>query len=113
LAFFVATPIVTAKPATKAHKDLASVQIHYHTVSIEGVDVFYREAGVKNAPVLVLLHDFPASSHMYRNLIPQLAGNYHVIAADYPGFGHSAMPEPSKFAYTFDHYDQVVDKLIQ
>lgn len=85
----------------------------YHTVKVDGVDVFYREAGPKDAPVIVLLHGFPTSSHMFRNLIPQLAGTYHVIAPDYPGFGQSGMPDRSKFAYTFDNYAQVVDKLIR
>ena len=83
----------------------------YNTVKVDGVDVFYREAGPKDAPVLLLLHGFPTSSHMFRNLIPQLADKYHVIAPDYPGFGQSGMPDRSKFVYSFDNYAQVVDKL--
>jgi pimeloyl-ACP methyl ester carboxylesterase len=88
-------------------------RVTYNIVKVDGVDVFYREAGPKDAPVLLLLHGFPTSSHMFRNLIPQLADKYRVIAPDYPGFGQSAMPERSKFSYTFDNYAQVVDKLIR
>ncbi len=87
------------------------VRVTYNTVKVDGLDVFYREAGPKDAPVLLLLHGFPTPSHMYRNFIPQLADKYHVIAPDYLGFGQSGMPDPSKFAYTFDNYAQVVDKL--
>jgi alpha-beta hydrolase superfamily lysophospholipase len=88
-------------------------RVTYNTVKVDGVDVFYREAGPKDAPVLLLLHGFPTSSHMFRNLIPQLADKYRVIAPDYPGFGQSGMPDRLKFAYTFDNYAQVVDKLIR
>ncbi len=87
--------------------------VTYHTVKVDGVDMFYREAGPRDAPVLLLLHGFPTSSHMFRNLIPQLADTYRVIAPDYPGFGQSGMPDRSKFAYTFDNYAQVVEKLIR
>lgn len=72
----------TTEPSTPA-------RVTHNTVKTDGVDVFYREAGPKDAPVLLLLHGFPTSSHMFRNLIPQLAGTYHVIAPDYPGFGQS------------------------
>ncbi|MBH0201553.1 MAG: alpha/beta fold hydrolase, partial [Nitrospira sp.] len=87
-------------------------RVTYHTIKVDSVDVFYREAGPKDAPVLLLLHGFPTSSHMFRNLIPQLADKYRVIAPDYPGFGQSGTPDRSKFAYTFENYAQVVDKLI-
>ncbi len=88
-------------------------RVTYNTVKVDGVEVFYREAGPRDAPVLLLLHGFPTSSHMFRNLIPQLADKYHVIAPDSPGFGQSGMPDRSKLAYTFDNYAQVVDKLIR
>lgn len=91
----------------------ASAQVNYRTAEVEGVEIFYREAGPKYAPALLLLHGFPTSSHMFRNLIPLLADKYHVVAPDYPGFGHSAMPERSKFAYTFDNYAQVIDNLLE
>ena len=115
LALFLVSipPLVAAKRAIKAETPVAPVHLSYHTANVDGVEVFYREAGAKDAPVLLLLHGFPTSSHMFRNLIPQLADKYHVIAPDYPGFGHSAMPERDKFAYTFDNYAKVVDKLIQ
>jgi pimeloyl-ACP methyl ester carboxylesterase len=86
--------------------------IHHRTERIEGVDVFYREAGPRAAPVVVLLHGFPSSSHMYRNLIPELAGRYRVIAPDYPGFGESGAPDRAEFAYTFAHFTEIVDALL-
>lgn len=106
-------PFATAKPVNKANGAFAPIAVSYRTANVEGVEVFYREAGVKNAPVLLLLHGFPTSSHMFRNLIPLLADKYHVIAPDYPGFGQSAMPGRDKFAYTFDNYANVVDKLLE
>ena len=83
----------------------------YHTVDIDGVKVFYREAGPKDAPAILLLHGFPSSSHMFRNLIPRLAERYHVIAPDYPGYGQSEQPPLDKFAYSFDNQAAIVDKL--
>ena len=64
----------------------------YRTVKIDGLDIFYREAGPKDAPVVLLLHGFPTSSHMFRNLIPALADEFHLVAPDYPGYGNSSMP---------------------
>ena len=84
---------------------------HYHTSTIDGVDIFHREAGPTDAPAILLLHGFPTSSHMFRNLIPLLAEEYRVVAPDYPGFGHSAMPDRGEFTYTFDRYADVVEKL--
>ena len=97
----------SAKP--NAH----STQTRHQTVSINGVDVFYREAGSKGAPVLLLLHGFPTSSHMFRNLIPALSDRYHVIAPDYPGFGNSAMPDAKSFNYTFDNYANIIEGLTE
>jgi len=113
LGLLSATPLVTAAPANNEHAAGKPTQLNYRTANIDGVEVFYREAGPKAAPVLLLLHGFPTSSHMFRNLIPQLSDRYHVIAPDYPGFGQSAMPDRDKFAYTFDNYAQIVDKLMQ
>lgn len=96
----------TTEPSTPA-------RVTYNTVKIDGVDIFYREAGDPQAPTVLLSHGFPTSSHMYRNLIPQLADKYHVIAPDYPGLGQNGMPDRSKFAYTFESYAQVVDRLIR
>jgi pimeloyl-ACP methyl ester carboxylesterase len=84
----------------------------YHRVSVKGLEVFYREAGVKNAPVIVLLHGFPSSSHMFRDLIPKLADRYRVIAPDYIGFGYSARPMTKQFQYTFDNLAAVVEELL-
>ncbi|MCV3768269.1 alpha/beta fold hydrolase [Rhizobium sp. TRM95796] len=90
----------------------APVVVHYRTVEVDGVNVFYREAGPKDGPVVLLLHGFPTSSHMFRNLIPQLADRYRVIAPDYPGFGQSDAPDHTKFAYTFGHYADLIDGLL-
>lgn len=85
--------------------------IRYERAKIDGVDVFYRDAGPRDAPVLLLLHGFPTSSQMFRNLIPQLTDKFRVIAPDYPGYGQSESPDRSKFAYTFENYTNIVDKL--
>ncbi len=84
--------------------------IHYRTVKIDGLDIAYREAGPPGAPTILLLHGFPTSSHMFRNLIPELADRYRVLAPDYPGFGNSAMPAVDEFEYSFDTLARVVDK---
>jgi pimeloyl-ACP methyl ester carboxylesterase len=90
-----------------------SLSVRYHTVKIDGVNIFYREAGPKNAPAVLLLHGFPASSFMFRNLIPLLAPRYHVIAPDYPGYGQSDEPDHTTFKYSFDHLASIVDQLTQ
>ena len=108
---FPAQVAVAAPAATEsAVRAPAGVDIQYRTVVIDGVKVFYREAGPKDAPVLLLLHGFPTSSQMFRNLIPQLADRYRVIAPDYPGYGQSDMPAMDKFQYSFDNLAKVVDK---
>jgi pimeloyl-ACP methyl ester carboxylesterase len=86
--------------------------VHYRTASVDGTDVFYREAGPAGAPAVLLLHGFPTSSHMFRNLIPLLADRYRVIAPDYPGFGQSAAPDHTKFAYSFAHFADIIDELL-
>ena len=80
----------------------------YHTTKIDGLSIFYREAGPKDAPVLLLLHGLPSSSRMFEPLFARLSDRYHLIAPDYPGFGHSDWPAPKDFAYTFDHYAEVM-----
>jgi pimeloyl-ACP methyl ester carboxylesterase len=87
--------------------------IKYQTADVDGFKVFYREAGAANAPVLLLLHGFPTSSHMFRNLIPMLADRFRLVAPDLPGFGRSDMPVPADFAYTFDHLASVVDRFTE
>lgn len=87
--------------------------VEHKTAIVEGLSVFYREAGSAGTPKLVLLHGFPASSHQYRNLIPALADRFHVIAPDYPGFGNSEMPSPAKFSYTFDKISEVMESFLK
>lgn len=86
-----------------------STTIHYRSADVDGFNVFYREAGRPGAPKLLLLHGFPSSSHMFRDLIPLLADRFHIVAPDLPGFGQSAMPPRDAFSYTFDHLAQVID----
>ncbi len=88
-------------------------QVAYRTVNIDGLDIFYREAGPKDAPTVLLLHGFPTSSHMFRNLLPALADSFHVLAPDYPGFGNSSMPPLGEFDYTFDNLALVVEKFTE
>jgi pimeloyl-ACP methyl ester carboxylesterase len=78
-------------------------------VRVDGLDIFYREAGPKDAPTILLLHGFPTSSRMFRNLMPELADRYHLVAPDYPGFGHSSAPSVKEFDYTFDHLAEIVE----
>lgn len=87
-------------------------QTQHHFIKINGVNIFYREAGPKDAPVLVLLHGYPSSSHMYRNLINDLSDKYHLIAPDYPGYGRSEQPPIAEFAYTFENYAVIVQELL-
>ncbi len=89
----------------------SATPIRYNKQKVDGVDIFYREAGARDAPVLLLLHGFPTSSQMFRDLIPRLADTYRVIAPDYPGYGHSEMPDRATFAYTFENYANLIDKL--
>jgi pimeloyl-ACP methyl ester carboxylesterase len=109
------TAVSSSTPASQGDASTArsaDSAIHHRTLQIDGVDVFYREAGSANAPVIVLLHGFPSSSNMFRNLIPTLSPRYRVIAPDYPGFGHSQMPDRSKFRYTFAHFAELTDELL-
>jgi pimeloyl-ACP methyl ester carboxylesterase len=80
----------------------------YRTIQIDGVSIFYREAGPKDAPPILLLHGLPSSSRMFEPLFSRLSDRYHLIAPDYPGFGHSDWPDPKTFAYTFDHYAGII-----
>jgi pimeloyl-ACP methyl ester carboxylesterase len=103
------TPM-SAQAAPPAAASPAIPVIHYKSTTIDGVKVFYREAGPANAPVVLLLHGFPTSSHMFRNLIPLLADRYHVIAPDYPGYGQSDAPDHKAFAYNFAHLTDIVEQ---
>jgi pimeloyl-ACP methyl ester carboxylesterase len=85
----------------------------YRTADVDGLKVFYREAGPASAPTLLLLHGFPSSSHMFRDLIPLLADRYHLVAPDLPGFGQSDAPPRDRFAYSFDHLAEVIDRFTE
>jgi pimeloyl-ACP methyl ester carboxylesterase len=98
--------------AVKETRTPDTTRVTYHTAQVEGLKIFYREAGPNNAPTLALLHGYPSSSHMFRNLIPALSDKYHVIAPDYPGFGYSDSPSPEQYAYTFDHLADTVDHFL-
>lgn len=86
--------------------------VRHKKINIEGVNIFYREAGPADRPTVLLLHGWPSSSHMFRNLIPELADRFHLIAPDYPGFGHSDAPSVNDFEYSFDNLSTIVEKFI-
>jgi len=88
-------------------------KISFRKVEVDGFNIFYREAGPKDAPVLLLLHGFPTASHMFRDLIPQLSDRFRLVAPDLPGFGQSDMPERTKFSYTFDNIAGVIDRFTE
>ncbi|HYY29855.1 MAG TPA: alpha/beta fold hydrolase, partial [Chthoniobacterales bacterium] len=87
--------------------------VRYNTIRLSELDIFYREAGPEEAPTILLLHGFPTSSNMFRNLIPRLASSFHLVAPDYPGFGQSSMPDHQDFAYTFENLTNVVEQLVE
>jgi pimeloyl-ACP methyl ester carboxylesterase len=96
-------------PAGLADDKPGTARVAYRTVKVDGLDIFYREAGPKDAPAVLLLHGFPTSSQMFRNLIPALADEFRLVAPDYPGFGHSSMPKAGEFRYTFDNLAAVIE----
>jgi pimeloyl-ACP methyl ester carboxylesterase len=98
-------------PAQPVTADSSTVT--YRFVAVDGLKIFYREAGPKDAPTILLLHGYPSSSRMFATLFPLLAGRYHLVAPDYPGFGESEAPPASEFRYTFDHLAKVVDDFTQ
>lgn len=113
----LALPLTLAEPAptlaAASAAEAVEAQVRYRSASIDGVEIAYREAGRVDAPVILLLHGFPTSSHMFRTLIPALSDRYRVIAPDYPGFGQSAAPKRSEFKYTFDAIAKLVDGLTE
>jgi len=104
--------IIAAFLLTLPLQALDSDITRYRTVEIDGVEIFYREAGSPEAPTLLLLHGYPTSSHMFRNLMRDLADQYHLIAPDYPGYGRSEQPPMDEFAYTFDNMANLMEKLL-
>jgi len=103
-------PTASAEPVKS---NATESQVMHRTVKVNDVDIFYREAGPADAPTVLLLHGFPTSSHMFRNLIPVLADKYHVIAPDYPGYGSSSAPSVDEFEYTFDNIANIVEKFTE
>jgi len=88
-------------------------RVFYRTVKVNGLSIFYREAGPKDGPVILLLHGLPSSSRMFQPLLTRLSDRYHLVAPDYPGFGHSDWPDPKEFPYTFDHIAAVMEDFVQ
>ena len=86
-----------------------SWQVLYRTVKVAGLSIFYREAGPKDGRTILLLHGFPSSSRMFEPLFARISNSHHLIAPDYPGFGHSEWPNPKEFAYTFDHCAEIMN----
>src|SRR5215813_3239222 len=87
--------------------------IAYRTADVDGLSIFYREAGASDAPTLLLLHGFPSASHMFRELIPLLADRFHMVAPDLPGFGQSGMPPRDEFTYTFENVARVIERFTE
>ncbi len=119
LAFLISGPTL-ALTATTVHgagneaiAGSGAVTVAYSTIKIDGLNIAYREAGNPRNPKLVLLHGFPAGSHQYRELIRSLAGTFHVIAPDYPGFGESDIPDPASYSYTFDGISEIVEHFLK
>ena len=113
LGAIMTTSVGRADASPPSHQDdPGPTRVLHRTAAVDGLDIFYREAGPADAPTVLLLHGFPTSSHMFRNLIPALADRYHVIAPDYPGYGNSSMPSVDDFEYTFDNLANVIETLV-
>jgi len=115
IALFIGSisPAIAVAGDSKTILAVNDSQTQHRTIEIDGLDIFYREAGPATAPTILLLHGFPTSSHMFRNLIPALSDRFHVIAPDYPGFGNSSMPSAKTFDYTFDNLANIMQKFIK
>ena len=110
----LAVMLATTLSTNAQKKDQAMEQpVFYRTVKVDGLSIFYREAGRKDAPTTLLLHGLPSSSRMFQPLLTRLADTYHLVAPDYPGFGHSDWPDPKQFDYTFDHIASVMNGFTQ
>src|SRR6266404_4781024 len=110
--FVTAISVALASPQSLAQvREKEPIMKHptaYQTIQVDGLSIFYREAGPKDAPTILLLHGLPSSSRMFQPLLTRLADNYPLVAPDYPGFGHSDSPDPKQFDYTFDHMASVM-----
>jgi len=111
IALLVSAMLALLPVSAQAQGEKTPVQqaTSYRTVKIDGISIFYREAGPKDAPTILLLHGLPSSSRMFEPLFARLSDRFHLVAPDYPGFGHSEWPDPKKFAYTFDHLAEVTN----
>jgi pimeloyl-ACP methyl ester carboxylesterase len=109
-AFTVSTPAYAQQTQIEAQQ--ASLAVFHRTMTIDGIEIAYREAGDPSKPTVLLLHGFPTSSQMFRNLIPELAARYHVLAPDYPGYGASEMPGRDEFEYSFANFANIVDLFV-
>jgi pimeloyl-ACP methyl ester carboxylesterase len=110
----LALALATTSSMNAQKKDgVMEQQVFYRTVKVDGLAIFYREAGPKEAPTILFLHGLPSSSRMFQSLLTRLADKYHLVAPDYPGFGHSDWPDPKQFDYTFDHIASVMNDLTQ
>jgi pimeloyl-ACP methyl ester carboxylesterase len=109
----ITTPLATAEQISPTVVHASGIQqTQYRTISVDSIDIAYREAGPANAPTILLLHGFPTSSHMFRNLVASLSDQFHLIAPDYPGFGNSAQPGMDEFEYTFDNLANVMESFV-
>src|SRR5215470_13482032 len=108
-----AVALIVGHAVEAAPMESTSTTTTYHRAIVDGVDVFYREAGPKDSPTIVLLHGFPSSSREFDTLIPLLATRYHVVASDFPGFGHSDAPPTSFYVYTFDNLARTINGLLE
>ena len=109
----MATLVSTSFGVPVANGQPAKYPTYYRTIAIDGLSIFYREAGPKEGPTILLLHGLPSSSRMFQPLFDRLAGRYHLVAPDYPGFGHSGWPDPKEFAYTFDRYAEIMTRFTE
>jgi len=106
---FVASDLLSGSSSSAEEGHLAKPETTYRAVKVNGISICYREAGSSGAPILLLLHGLPSSSRMFEPLFGRLSDRYHLIAPDYPGFGHSDWPDPNQFGYTFDHIAAIMD----
>jgi pimeloyl-ACP methyl ester carboxylesterase len=109
----MASLVTTASGAPAAKEQPPKYPTYYRTIAVDGLSIFYREAGPKDGPTILLLHGLPSSSRMFEPLFDRLADRYHLVAPDYPGFGHSDWPNPKEFAYTFDRYAEIMARFTE
>jgi pimeloyl-ACP methyl ester carboxylesterase len=112
-AIIMSTLVTTSLEAAAPNGQPTKYPTYYRTIAIDGLSIFYREAGPKDGPTILLLHGLPSSSRMFVPLFDRLADRYHLVAPDYPGFGHSDWPNPKEFAYTFDRYAEIMARFTE